>query len=126
MFVEYWGGHGSWAAMDSRRQRAQAAAMPKVLAEFQALFSDRTPVSAYESLTMPVQLIGGTSSPLPVRMVMRRLGALLAQVSTVSLVGLGHMGPINAAERVRSHLPGWLQTGELQSGLARQAELEAA
>ncbi len=122
LFVDYWGGHGTWATMDLRRRQQQVAAMPKIHAEYLALFSDRVPGSAYETLTMPVQLIGGTSSPLPARMVMRRLAARLRQAVTVSIVGLGHMGPVHAADRVRAHLPDWLQP----VGQARLAELAAA
>ena len=92
-FVDFWGGPGSWAAMDARRRQLQVASVPKVLAEYQALMADGIPGSAYERLTMPVHLLGGTSSPLPVRMVLRRLAARLPQAATVSIVGLGHMGP---------------------------------
>ena len=126
MFVDYWGGHGTWAAMDPRRRHLQAALMPKVNAEFQSLFSDRVPAPVYESLTMPVHLIGGTSSPLPARMVMRLLATRIPKISTVTVVGLNHMAPVSAADRVRAQLPDWLQPGESMPGLARAAELAAA
>ena len=126
MFANYWGGPGTWAAMDARRRQLQRALMPKVHAEFQALFSDRVPASAYEGLAMPVRLIGGTNSPLPARAVMRQLAAWLPRASTVTVVGLNHMGPINAPERVRAHLPAWLQAGAATLDPAMPAELEAA
>ncbi|HYI83295.1 MAG TPA: alpha/beta hydrolase [Acetobacteraceae bacterium] len=119
-FVDFWGGPGSWAAMDQRHRQLQMAATPKVHAEYQALMADGVRGSAYESLTMPVHLIGGTSSPLPVREVMRRLAARVPHAATVSIIGLGHMGPVVAAGRVRAHLPEWLQAPE------RSAELQAA
>lgn len=121
MFTDYWAGPGTWAGMDPRRRRLQVAAVPKVHAEYQALLSDRVPGAAYESLSMPVHLLGGTSSPLPVRTVMRRLAARLPQAATVSIVGLGHMGPVGAADQVRAHLPEWLQ-----APVHAQRELEAA
>ncbi len=121
-FVDFWGGPGSWAGMDSRRRQLQAAAVPKVNAEYQALLADGVPGSAYESLAMPVHLLGGTASPLPVRLVMRRLAARLSQAVTVTIVGLGHMGPVAAAARVRAHLPDWLQV----PAQAQPAELQAA
>ena len=108
-FVDFWGGPGSWAAMDQRHRQLQMAATPKVHAEYQALMADGVRGSAYESLTMPVHLIGGTSSPLAVREVMRRLAARVPHAATVSIIGLGHMGPVVAAGRVRAHLPEWLQ-----------------
>jgi len=121
-FVDFWGGSGTWAAMDQRRRQSQVAAMPKVHAEYQAVMADRTPGGAYAALTMPVRLIGGTSSPLAVRMVMRRLAARLPQAATVSIVGLGHMGPVVASGRVRAHLPAWLQA----PAQARLDDLQAA
>jgi len=137
MFADYWGGPGTWGATEIRRRHLQAALMPKVNAEFQALFSDRVPASAYESLELPVRLMSGTASPLPARMVSRRLAALLPRVSTVSIAGLGHLGPISEPERVRAHLPRWLQVGDtwgasssskprfMQVGLAHHAQVEA-
>jgi hypothetical protein len=112
--------------MDPRRRALQAAAMPKVHAEFQAIFADRVPASAYRDLPMPIRLIGGTCSPLPARMVLRQLAARISRVSVVTLVGLGHMAPITAADRVRAHLPGWLQAGAPTPAAAPRTELEAA
>jgi pimeloyl-ACP methyl ester carboxylesterase len=119
-FVDFWGGTGTWAAMDQRRRQLQVAAVPKVHAEYQAVMADPVPGSAYETLRMPVRLIGGTASPLAVRMVMRRLAARLPQAATVSIVGLGHMGPVVAAARVRANLPEWLQAP------VQEVELQAA
>ena len=121
-FVDFWGGPGSWAAMDARHRQQQVTAVPKVHAEYQALMGDAVRGSAYEALSMPVHLIGGTSSPLAVRVVMRRLAARLPQAALVSIVGLGHMGPVVAAARVRAHLPSWLQA----PAHAQPEELQAA
>jgi pimeloyl-ACP methyl ester carboxylesterase len=121
-FVDFWGGAGSWAAMDQRRRQLLVAAVPKMHAEYQALMGDGVRGNAYERLTMPVRLLGGTSSPLAVRTVLRRLAARLPQASTVSIVGLGHMGPVVAAARVRAHLPAWLQV----PAHTRPEELQAA
>jgi pimeloyl-ACP methyl ester carboxylesterase len=119
-FVDFWSGPGTWAAMEPRRRQLQVATMPKVHAEYQAVMGDRVPGEAYEALRMPVHLMGGTSSPLAVRMVMRRLAARLPQAAMVSIVGLGHMGPVVAAARVRANLPPWLQATE------QEVELQAA
>jgi pimeloyl-ACP methyl ester carboxylesterase len=75
---------------------------------------------------MPVHLIGGTGSPLPARLVMRRLAARLSRVTVVTIVGLGHLAPITSPDRVKPHLPAWLQAGEPPSGSEPPAELLAA
>ena len=45
-FVDYWSGDGSWAALEPVRRDALARRMPKVQAEFEALFADRMPIAA--------------------------------------------------------------------------------
>jgi pimeloyl-ACP methyl ester carboxylesterase len=99
-FVDYWSGDGSWQRLKADRQQAIAARMTKVQAEFEALFADRVPRAAYRRLTMPVRLIGGARSPLPARQVLDVLAAHLPDATRVSLAGVGHMGPVEAPQRV--------------------------
>lgn len=74
--------------------------MPKVRAEFEALFADRIPAAAYRTLTMPVQLIGGTRSPLPARQVLEVLQSQLPDAACAVIDGAGHMAPVEAPQRV--------------------------
>ena len=99
-FVEYWSGEGSWQRLKAERQQAIAARMTKVQAEFEALFADRTPAVAYRRLTMPVRLLGGSRSPLPARQVLDVLAAHLPDATRATLSGIGHMGPVEAPQRV--------------------------
>ena len=73
---DYWSGAGTWAAMDAGRQERLAVQMPKVGAEFLAAFADPLPLDAWRRLEMPVLLLGGETSPAPVR----AINALLASV----------------------------------------------
>jgi pimeloyl-ACP methyl ester carboxylesterase len=109
MFVDYWSGEGAWASMKPQHQEALIQRMPKVKAELDAVFADRTPASAYRSLRMPVRLLSGDRSPVAARCVVERLGALLPKVETVEIAGLGHMAPVTHPDRVREHLPAWLR-----------------
>jgi pimeloyl-ACP methyl ester carboxylesterase len=109
-FVDYWSGPGSWLGLTPPQQDTVVLRMPKVRAEFEALFADRVPASAYRGLHLPVHLIGGSRSPLPARQVMARLAGLLPLASGVTLPGVGHMGPVTHPDRVSAHLPPWLQT----------------
>lgn len=110
LFTGYWAGAPAWHAMDERRRRLQTALMPKVHAEYLAVFSDRVPADAWSSLDIPVRLIGGTRSPRPARAVMKQLARRLPRATTVSLADVGHMGPITHADQVRASLPPWLQS----------------
>lgn len=104
MFVDYWSGDGSWARLSEARRQALARLMPKVHAEFEALFADRVPPAAYRQLQMPVTLLGGSRSPLPARQVLDVLQRLLPICRRVHFDGLGHMGPVQAPDRVRTEV----------------------
>jgi len=105
VFVDYWSGAGTWAAMDAGRQERLAAQMPKVGAEFLAAFADPVPLDAWSTLEMPVLLLGGESSPAPVRAINALLGSVLPRCASVTLPGIGHMGPMTHADEVREWLP---------------------
>ncbi len=125
LFTNYWAGGPSWDGLDERRRRLQAALMPKVHAEYLAVFSDRVPADAWSSLDIPVRLIGGTRSPLPARAVLKQLARRLPRATTVTLAGVGHMGPISHPDEVRASLPPWLQLPH-HAEAARLEELLAA
>ncbi|HEX6017528.1 MAG TPA: alpha/beta hydrolase [Burkholderiaceae bacterium] len=111
-FVDYWCGDGAWAQLGDGARGAVSARMPKVQADFEALFADRVPAAAYRALAMPVQLIGGSRSPLPSRQVLDVLATHLPNAERTTLAGLGHMGPLDAPARVRAALT-HLAVGEL-------------
>lgn len=114
-FVDYWSGAGAWASLPAAQRDRIVVRMPKVRAEFEALFADRVPPHAYRALTMPVHLLAGTHSPLPARQVSALLADLLPDIGGVSLVGLGHLAPATHPQRVLEHLPAWLQAPELKA-----------
>ena len=108
-FVDYWSGDGTWAALSPQRRLVVAARMPKVQAEFEAIFADRVPPAAYRTLTMPVTLLGGSRSPLPARQVLDVLEAHVPQATRATVEGEGHMAPVVAPAAVAAHLPAWMR-----------------
>ena len=118
-FVDYWSGDGAWQALSKSRQDAIAARMTKVRAEFEALFADAVPASAYEALRMPVRVLRGDASPEPARAVAARLSGLLPLATLVTLRGGGHMQPVTHPSSVIAALPYWLTA-------ARPAKADAA
>lgn len=113
MFIDYWSGPGAWEAMDMRRRQGIAACMPKVAAEFEAAFTDRTPIDAVETLAMPVCLLSGDVSPLPVQRIMALLTRRLPHAEVATLAGIGHMGPVTHPDRIANCLPPWLRARAL-------------
>ena len=104
LFVDYWSGAGAWERLPTARRRAIAERMPKVRAEFEALFADAEPARSYNRLKMPVRLITGSTSPLPARKVAEVITHQCAQAELVQLDGVGHMGPISHAPLVAARL----------------------
>jgi pimeloyl-ACP methyl ester carboxylesterase len=90
--------------------------MHKVRAEFEALFADMVPATAYGRLEMPVRLITGSASPLPARKVVELIARQCAHAEVVRLDGVGHMGPVSHAPLVARHLA--FQRREAQLALA--------
>jgi pimeloyl-ACP methyl ester carboxylesterase len=116
LFVDYWSGSGAWERLSAARRRAIAERMPKVRAEFEALFADTAPAWWFRKLEMPVRLITGSTSPLPARRVADIIARHCAQAEVVRLEGVGHMGPISHAPLVASHLA--FQARDAQLALA--------
>ena len=92
--------------------------MPKVQAEFEALFADRVPLAAYARLSMPIHLMGGTRSPLPSRKVLELLATKMPEASVKVVPRLGHMAPMTDPDKVAEHLPAWLSITEAVSAAA--------
>jgi len=104
MFVDYWSGRGTWDKVPVPRRQMFADRMPKVAAEFDALFGDDMPTEAYRQLSMPMRLIAGMRSPLTARKVVEQLAMRCRHARVVHLAGLGHMGPVTHPARVAAHL----------------------
>ncbi len=100
LFVDYWSGTGTWDRLSLEKQRPLAELTPKVSADFGALFGDEVPPEAYRQIRVPVRLMHGTTSPEPVLRIAERLARLLPNVDCRRLDGLGHMAPLQAADRV--------------------------
>lgn len=103
-FVDYWSGAGAWGALTAGRRQAVVVRMPKVRAEFEALFADPLSLAELGRLPVPVRLLCGSRSPRPALRVVERLAQVLPQATLERLDGLGHLGPIEAPARVAARL----------------------
>jgi pimeloyl-ACP methyl ester carboxylesterase len=114
-FVDYWSGARAWRRLGPARQDAVARRMPKVQAEFEALFEDAVSPAEYGRLTMPLHLVCGRESPAPARRVAERLVQLHPHARLTRWPGADHMAPLTQVERFARLLPGALK---LEQGLA--------
>lgn len=98
-FVDYWSGWSAWWRLGRERQDRIAAHMPKVAAEFRALFDARIDFSKADVMP-PVRIVVGTSSPAPVRRIAEILHWQLPRASIVHLAGGDHMTPVTQPRKV--------------------------
>jgi pimeloyl-ACP methyl ester carboxylesterase len=98
-FVDYWSGAGTWQALPPKRQVAVRLRMPKVQAEFEALFGDALRLADLRRLTMPLRIVSGTRSPAPAQRVAELIADACASADWVRLDGAGHMEPVLQPER---------------------------
>lgn len=99
-FVDHWSGEGSWDALTPNARARIAAFMPKVQAEFEALFADPVPLPAWAELRVPVRLLCGDRSPLPVQRIAERLAQVLPHAGLQRLPAQGHMAPLQSPQVV--------------------------
>jgi pimeloyl-ACP methyl ester carboxylesterase len=84
--------------------------MSTVKAEWEAVFQEPTPLSAFAELDVPVLYLTGSQSPASARGVARLLTKVLPRVTAVEIDGVGHMAPVTHPDRINAvierHLDG--------------------
>jgi len=93
MFIDYWSGTGTYAALPPSRQALFAALLPKVPLDFQALINDPLHAFDYRRIGAPSCLITGRASPDCAHAVATVLAAALPDSET-HRIDAGHMGPL--------------------------------
>ena len=112
-FVDYWSGEGAWAKTSPARQQALALRMPKRGAEFTVALEDGARQIDY--VRLPMRSGCSAATPAPVRVILERLAHLVPNADRVTLAGLGHMGPIEAPERIALALPAIVREARRES-----------
>lgn len=97
VFVDWWNGAGTWKNMAPAGQHAFLRVGRKVFYEVRSLMQDRTPASAYASVTAPALIFTGEHSPLAAQRVVAHLARALPHATSSTVAGAGHMGPITHA-----------------------------
>jgi pimeloyl-ACP methyl ester carboxylesterase len=94
LFVDYWGGAGTWRGLDAAQQAVVMSRIGTVPNHFDATFAATWGRETLSRLTMPVLLMHGGETRASARRVADLLGALLPQVQRRRIDGAGHLGPI--------------------------------
>ena len=108
-FIDLWMGAGSWAATPEKRKAAISDSMVNVRRWGYALFSERTPVTAFARLDMPILYMLGGTSPESAHAVGRLLVPALPRVRVVEFPGIGHMGPVTHPEVINAEIASFLR-----------------
>jgi pimeloyl-ACP methyl ester carboxylesterase len=110
LFVDYWSGEGAWNALGEGGQASFRASAAAVAGTASALAADRTPVAEYRSISAPLLILHGDTSPLAAR----RASALVARgvpdVRLQTIGGAGHMGPLTHRDAVNDAIVSHIET----------------
>jgi pimeloyl-ACP methyl ester carboxylesterase len=109
IFIDFWMGEGSWAAMPASRKPAIAQSALNVAGWWQALAGEPMPLPAFGAIEAPVLYLTGGRSPESAQAVARVLTPALRNVRVVRFEQLGHMGPITHPAIVNAEIERFLR-----------------
>ena len=109
LFVDFWGGEGSYASMPLPAQAAVARRIDKVPLDFQAACGWPLRTDDIRAIVAPTLLLAGSRSPT----VTQRIHVLLTRLLRNRHAGwleCGHMGPITDVHRVNRWIEAFVET----------------
>jgi pimeloyl-ACP methyl ester carboxylesterase len=108
LFIDYWSGIGTYAALTPSRQALFATLLPKVPLDFQALLNDPLRSSDYSRIGVPTCLIAGRHSPGCAHAIVSALAAVLPKRETHQ-IDAGHMAPLTHPDLVNPIIDGFIR-----------------
>jgi pimeloyl-ACP methyl ester carboxylesterase len=108
LFIDFWMGDGSWNLMPAQRRQAIADSVVNLRRWGHALFTERTPYTAFGNVRAPVLYMVGENSPESAHAVARILLPVLPRVRAIRLPGLGHMAPVTQPETINAEIARFL------------------
>lgn len=112
LFVEFWNGKGSWAALRKEARAELVRYIPKVCLEFSAALNERTPLHSYRRFNFPTLLLHGENAPESTKTIARQLAKAMKYASPQIVYGAGHMGPFSHATLVGAMMRDWIVRAE--------------
>ncbi|HTJ41541.1 MAG TPA: alpha/beta hydrolase [Kofleriaceae bacterium] len=104
-FVDWWNGDGAWRALPEETRASMRTVGWKVFQEVASLVTD---TATFESIHVPVLLLGGEQTPLAEKRMLARLAESIPGAEKRVFPGMGHMGPITHAAIVNDAIASWL------------------
>lgn len=99
-YVDYWSGPDTWNTLSFAQRRRINGLVPKIAAEWDALFSASAALGDVSALTMPVKILYGSRTRRTAKRVCELLQQRIAGSCLEQVDGLEHMGPLTHAHVV--------------------------
>jgi pimeloyl-ACP methyl ester carboxylesterase len=106
-FVDYWNGAGAFSAMTDDAQQKLASRVGKVVADFDAVGSERLGLAMFRKLQVPTLVVLGDRGPKAPQLVGEALARIMPRGSSMRIRGAGHMLPVTHAADLVGVLSNW-------------------
>ena len=100
LFVDYWSGPGSWAAMPDDRKQKILAMLPAVVHEWNMATAGIRPLEDWGAITAPVHLISAADTRIPTREIVKLLANTYPAWHVHDAPSGGHMAPLSRPDLV--------------------------
>lgn len=100
VFIDYWGGAGSWAKLPEEKKAQFAELALYVAHHFWSLFEERTSLDDCKDLRVPTLILCGTKSPRPSRTIVKLLADAIPHAQHRTIRDANHMSPITHPAQV--------------------------
>ena len=108
-FVDYWNGAGAFSAMTDDAQQKLASRIGKVVADFDAIGSERLRLAMFRKLQVPTLVVLGDRGPKAPQLIGEALGRAMPRASNIRIRGAGHMLPVTHAADLVGVLSTWFR-----------------
>ncbi len=100
VFIDYWGGAGSWAKLPDEKKAQFADLALCVAHHFWSLFEEKTALDDCRGLHVPTLILCGTKSPRPSRTIVKLLADAIPHAQHRTIRDASHMSPLTHAAQV--------------------------
>ena len=100
LFVDYWTGAGTWAAMPDERRQNTMAMLPPVVHEWDMATTGLRPLEGWRAITAPVHLIHAADTRAPTRAIVELLAKAYPDWHVDEVPSGGHMAPLTRPDLV--------------------------